>query len=122
MTSGDYLSDLPFTDGKLAEKPRALGGRFGNPGATPAISANGAKNGIVWMIETKSWNGADRAAILHAYDAANVARELFSSEQNSPRDHAGIACRFTIPLIAGGRVYVPVKRAVNVYGLFGPAL
>ena len=116
MSGGDYLSDLLLANGKF-DKPRALGDRFGNPGATPAISANGSKNGIVWMIQTKTWNGADRPAILHAYDAANVARELFNSEQNSARDRAGIACRFTIPLVVNGRVYVPVKRAVNVYGL-----
>jgi hypothetical protein len=117
MSSGDYLSDYPIENGKLAEKPRALGGRFGNPGATPAISANGDSNGIVWLIETKGWRDADRPAILHAYNAANVERELYNSEQNGGRDQAGLACRFNIPLIANGRVYVPTKRRVDVYGL-----
>ena len=117
MSGGDYLSDFPLEKGKLAAKPRALGGRFGNPGATPAISANGNSNGIAWLIETKGWNDVDRPAVLHAYDAANVARELYNSEQNSARDRAGLACRFTIPLIANGCVYVPVKRRVDVYGL-----
>ena len=66
-----------MSQGSLADKPDAMGTqRFGNPGATPAISANGTRNGIVWLIETKTWNGADRPAVLHAYDAANMAREL----------------------------------------------
>ncbi len=30
--------------------------RFGNPGATPAVSANGTRDGIVWLIENKAWN------------------------------------------------------------------
>jgi hypothetical protein len=105
-----------LNQGKLSAK--AMGAqRFGNPGATPAISADGTGNGIVWLIETKTWNGADRPAILRAYDAANVARELYNSEQNSARDRAGLTLRFTIPTVAGGRVYVDAKRRVDVYGL-----
>jgi len=30
--------------------------QFWYPGATPAVSANGTHNGIVWLIETKAWN------------------------------------------------------------------
>lgn len=119
LTSGDYLSDYPLDNGRLAEKPRAMGDRFGNPGATPAISANGNKNGIVWLVETKSWNAEDRPAVLHAYDAANVERELYNSEQNGSRDRAGPACRFVVPLVVNGRVYVATKRRVDVYGLIG---
>lgn len=93
--------------------------RFGNPGATPAISANGSSGGIVWVIETKAWNGADRPAVLHAYDAANVARELYNSEQNSARDRVGLTLRFTVPTVVNGRVYVEAKHRVDVYGLLG---
>jgi hypothetical protein len=91
--------------------------RFVNSGATPAISANGTRNGIVWLIDTKAWNGADRPAVLHAYDAANVAHELWHSEQISDRDRVGLTLRFTIPTVVDGRVYVPAKRKVDVYGL-----
>ncbi len=117
LSAGDYLSDFALQNDLLDPKPKALGGRFGNPGATPAISANGNANGIVWLIETKTWNGEDRPAVLHAYDAANVARELFNTEQNAARDRPGLALRFTIPLVANGRVYIGVKRRVEVYGL-----
>jgi hypothetical protein len=114
----DYLKDFPLVQGRLAETPAAVSGqRMGNPGATPAISANGARNGIVWMIETKAWNGADRNAVLHAYDAANVAHELYTSEQNATRDRVGLTLRFTIPTIAAGRVYVEAKGEVDVYGV-----
>jgi hypothetical protein len=118
LASNDYLAVFPVRQGKLAMQPDAMGAeRFGNPGATPAISADGGRNGIVWLIETKAWNGADRPAVLHAYDASNVAHELWHSEQNSNRDRVGQTLRFTIPTVVNGRVYVEAKGRVDVYGL-----
>ena len=118
LASGDCLSDFALQAGGLSEKPLATGShRFGNPGATPAVSANGSAHGIVWLIETKTWNGADRPAVLHAYDALNVAHELYNSEQNPTRDRAGRTLRFTIPTVMNGRVYVEAKGEVDVYGL-----
>uniref|UniRef100_Q01VM9 Pyrrolo-quinoline quinone n=1 Tax=Solibacter usitatus (strain Ellin6076) TaxID=234267 RepID=Q01VM9_SOLUE len=118
LPSENSLQSFPVRQGKLADRPDATGAqRFGKFGATPAISADGARNGIVWLIETKAWNGADRPAVLHAYDAANVARELWNSEQNRDRDRAGLTLRFTIPTVVDGRVYVDAKSRVDVYGL-----
>jgi hypothetical protein len=112
------LAAFPLKDGRLADQPDAVGTqRFGNPGATPAISANGTRNGIVWLIETKTWNGTDRPAVLHAYDASNVAKELYTTEQNADHDRVGLALRFTIPTVVNGRVYVNAKRHIDVYGL-----
>jgi hypothetical protein len=121
LAGGDYLSDFALDNGKLAAKPHAMSDqKFANPGATPAISANGNKNGIVWLIETKTWNGRDKPAVLRAYDAANVARELYNSDENGVRDQVGLTLRFTIPAVANGRVYVNAKRRVDVYGLLTP--
>jgi len=118
LASGDYLSDFALTGRDLSAKPAASGRqRFGNPGATPAISANGMKDGIVWLIETKAWNADDRPAELHAYDAANVEHELYNSEQSAARDRVGRTLRFTIPTVMNGRVYVEAKGEVDVYGL-----
>jgi len=117
LPGGDYLSAFTLDHGKLSAKPAMGAQRFANPGATLAISANGSSNGIVWLIETKTWNGADQPAVLHAYDAANVARELYNSEQNSARDRAGLTLRFTIPTVVNGRVYVDAKHRIDVYGL-----
>jgi hypothetical protein len=86
-------------------------------GATPTISANKAKNGIVWIIATPSFFGKNAPAMLRAYDANNVAHELYNSEQNSTRDRAGIALRFSMPTVAKGRVYIGTKKEVDVYGL-----
>jgi len=118
LASNDYLSAFAVNKGKLSERPDAMSDqRFLDSGATPAISANGTRNGIVWLIDTKTWNGSDRPAVLHAYDAANVARELYNSEQTAQRDRVGLTLRFTVPTVVNGRVYVDAKRRVDVYGL-----
>jgi hypothetical protein len=120
LASEDRLKDYAVTNGRLSDAPVHVGAKtFGNPGATPAISANGARDGIVWLLQTKVWNAysSQQPSVLYAFDAANVAREIYNSEQNPERDRAGQTVRFTIPTIANGRVYVPAKREITVYGL-----
>ena len=114
----DYLFAFPVKAGKFADKPEALGKqRFLNSGGTPAISADGTRNGIVWLIETKEWNGADRPAVLHAYDAGDVAARVVEQRAESRPRPGGLTLRFTIPTVVDGRVYVDGKRRVDVYGL-----
>jgi hypothetical protein len=95
--------------------------KFANPGATPTVSANGNKDGIVWVIATKTWNGAPQPAVLYAFDAMKLGAPLYTSEENATRDRASGATRFVIPLVVNGRVYFGgregAKGAVNVYGL-----
>jgi hypothetical protein len=124
LASNDRLKDYAVRNGKLTEGPMAASAQsFPNPGAPLAISANGTRDAVVWFIQTKVWNawGRDQPAVLHAHDGANVGRELYTSEQNAGRDRAGPTLRFTIPTIAGGRVYVPARREVDVYGLLTTA-
>jgi len=88
------------------------------PGATPSISADGNKNAIVWAISTKAWNGPDNTpAILYAFEATKLGQPIYTSEQNSARDRAGMATRFVIPIVVGGRVYFGTRSEVEVYGL-----
>jgi hypothetical protein len=47
---------------------------FPFPGGTPSVSSLGNINGIVWIKELRN-----RQVILHAYDATNLAIELYSS-------------------------------------------
>ncbi len=118
FAADDVLKDFAVEHGQLSAKPMAQAmAKFIDPGATPAISANGSRNGIVWVLESKGWRSPDRNAVLYAFDAANVAHELYDSQENSARDGAGLCLRFNIPTVANGKVYVGAKREVDVYGL-----
>ena len=116
LSEGDSLRDFEVKDGKLTSKATSIF-KFSDNSATPTISANGDKVGIVWVVSSKGWNSGDRTAVLHACDASNVAHELYNSTQNSARDHAGDALRFNIPTVVNGHVYVGAKRELDVYGL-----
>lgn len=119
LASDDFLYDLALEHGSISFERSTKGAQHFGLGATPAISANGARDGIVWLIESKPAAGRDQPAVLHAYEATNVARELYNSEQQGARDRAGMTLRFTIPTVANGRVYVPARGEVDVYGLLG---
>jgi hypothetical protein len=90
--------------------------QFNFPGPTPAVSSNGASNGIVWIIETDNYrNGGN--AVLRAYNANNLSSELYNSQQNSGRDQAGLAVKFAVPTVADGHVFVGAQNQVAMYGL-----
>ena len=84
---------------------------FGFPGTTPSISANGSSNAIVWAVE----NGSP--SVLHAYDASDLTRELYNSNQNAARDSLGPGNKFITPTVAAGKVLVGTTNSVAVYGL-----
>jgi hypothetical protein len=94
---------------------------YGWPAATPSVSAAGAQSGIVWMLDshlycTKQSSGCG-PAVMHAYDATNVATELWNSATTGS-DAAGNAVKFTVPTIANGKVYVGT-RGNNAGGAYG---
>ncbi len=85
---------------------------FAYPGTTPSISASGSTNAIVWAVENKN------PAVLHAYDATNLGRELYNSTQAANgRDSFGSGNKFITPTIVNGRVYVGTPTGVAVFGL-----
>jgi hypothetical protein len=92
---GDSLKAFPIANGALAPAPSSQSAaRFGAPGSVPSISANRADNGIVWVLEPT--NGG----MLRAYDAGNLATELYNSGQNRTRDSLGSYVKFSTPTIA----------------------
>jgi hypothetical protein len=111
--------DFALEHGQLTEK--AVTAPMASLAATPTVSSNGSENGIVWVLATKLWNESftDKPAVLHAYEAANLAHELYNSEQRSERDRAGMTVRFAVPTVANGRVFVGTKGRLDVYGLLG---
>jgi hypothetical protein len=92
------------------------------PGAAPTVSANGTSNGIVWIIQANVLNDTILtmvpAVVLRAYDATNLAVELYDSSQAANnRDIAGGAIEFVVPTVANGKVYVGNLKQLTVYGL-----
>ena len=116
LSDHDSLRDFEVEGGKLVFKA-ASSFRLEDHAATPTVSANGDKNGIVWVLSSKGWNSPDRRAVLYAADASDVSHQLYASSQNADRDSAGYALRFNVPTIANGHVYVGAKGEVDVYGL-----
>ncbi len=94
---------------------------FGFPGSTPAVSAAGSSDGVVWALDNSQYctNGSPGCgpAVLHAYNATNVAQELWNSSQSSA-DKAGYAVKFVVPIVANGKVYV-ATRGNNTGGTYG---
>lgn len=116
--SEDSLKQFAVTDGKVASIYSSRSSeRSSFSGGTPTLSANGDRNGIVWIIETRAWNEGGARAILRAYDALNLSKCLYSSDENESRDQAATAVRFTIPTVADGRVYAGGVKSISVYGL-----
>jgi hypothetical protein len=86
--------------------------QFAYPGTSPVVSANGTANAIVWTYENTT------PAVLHAYDATNLAHELYNSNQAANgRDNFGAGNKFIAPAVADGKVFVATTGSVGVFGL-----
>ncbi len=111
---GDNAKSYLLFNGQLSTSPTSKSSIiYSYPGATPVVSANGSTNGVLWVLATvKSTN-----AVLHAYDAASLSRELYNSNQNPTRDQAGLAVKFAVPTVANGKVYIGTSTELDVYGL-----
>ena len=109
----DAILEFRFVDARLLAEPVSrTNTKFSYPGALPSISADGARNGIVWAAENEN------TAVLHAYDASDLAHELYNSnDASSGRDHFGSGNKFITPMIAHGKVYVGTTDGVGVFGL-----
>jgi hypothetical protein len=99
----------PLANATIAASQQSSSDSYGFPGATSYISANGTTNGIAWMIEVASGE-------LRAYDASNLASELWTSDSDATRDALGSAVKFSVPTPVNGRVYVGTADHLVVYG------
>jgi len=140
--AGDVLQQFSFTAGTGFNTTASSQSTqvYGFPDVSPSISSQGGSNGIVWAIDASLYGYASPnaaggincavgpgvqvpaacsgPAILHAYDATNLATEYWNSTQAAGnRDQAGNAVKFVPPTVANGKVYVSTRTEIDVYGL-----
>jgi PQQ enzyme repeat len=111
--SGSTLKAFRITGATLSSSPASQSAaQFTYPGSAPSVSANGTANAIVWAHENAN------PAVLHAYDAGNLAHELYNSNQAANnRDAFGPGNKYITPTVADGKVFVGTTSGVAVFGL-----
>ncbi len=125
---GDNLKAFQFNGSTLTTPNFQVGPDFigGEPGAYLSISANGNTNGIVWANAVLSGdaNHGSVPGALRAYDANNVATEVWNNQQNASRDSCANFAKNGYATIANGKVYLGSFGTANagtgqlcVYGL-----
>ena len=118
-SSGKQMLQYRLSNGLLSTNPIANSALYGGyPSPSPVVSANGTSNAILWAIRADDFK-TPGPAILLAYDATNIGKLLYASNQNSTRDAAGNAVKFSVPTVIHGRVYLGTQNEVDVYGLLG---
>jgi hypothetical protein len=90
--------------------PVTFEAKTGKGGMQPMISANGTTNGILWGEDLTN-------SVLYAFDASDLATELYSSKTNATRDAVPTPETFQVPIIANGHVYIAGQGTVAAYGL-----
>ena len=86
---------------------------FGYPGGQPVVSSNGTATPIVWDLQVDS-----NTEILRAYNALNLAQELYNSNASSLRDQGGGSVKYIAPTVTNGHVLVGGAASFSVYGVF----
>lgn len=114
--AGATLKAFSITSARVSQTASSSTAKsFTYPGTTPSISALGTTNGVVWAVENTN------PAVLHAYDATNLANELYNSKQAAGgRDSFGAGNKFITPTIVNGQVYIGTPTGVAVFGMLGP--
>jgi len=107
------LKAFAASSAKLGATPQSQSATsFTYPGTAPSVSANGTANGIVWAHENSN------PGVLHAYDATNLAHEIYNSNQAAAnRDQFGAGNKYITPIVADGKVFVGTSNSVAVFGL-----
>ncbi len=105
--SSANIKAFQLTNGKLSTSPTSQTPEsFSFPAGNPVISSNGttAGTGILWSV--------DPSARLHAYDASNLANELFSSALPG-------YTKFSVPVVVNGEVFIGTSSTLEIYGITG---
>jgi hypothetical protein len=110
----DNLKAFLLTNSVLASGPSSRSAvTYPFRGGSFSVSANGTSNGILWAMQDNN----PSPGVLRAYDANNLANELYNSSQAGARDALDIAAKFNLPVVANGKVFVVSSGRLTVYGL-----
>ncbi|HEY1353534.1 MAG TPA: hypothetical protein VGF67_28320 [Ktedonobacteraceae bacterium] len=106
----EHTRAFTINQGQLSHVLSATPETFAYSGGDPVISCNGSAPGsaILWLLTAPGY--------LRAYDAANLSHELYSGSTGSYN-------KFTVPVVADGKVFVATQNALKIYGLLsgGPS-
>lgn len=119
----DYLRSYPFDP--ATQRFVSWGGVAGSvrPNRTGGLAVtslgSSAGTGVLWAYTANEDSLTRRVpGTLRAYDASDVTRELYNSDENPTRDAPGYFVKFSAPVAANGRVYVSTQTGkLQVYGL-----
>lgn len=103
----DHTRAFKIAHGHLSAAVSATPETFAYSGGDPVVSCNGNTPGsaILWLMTAPG--------SLRAYDAANLSHELYSGSTDSYN-------KFTVPVVADGKVFVATQHALYIYGLLPP--
>jgi uncharacterized repeat protein (TIGR01451 family) len=120
----DNIQAFALTNGLLSSAPTSRSSEFYSyPGGALAISANGSVNGILWAIQRNGSCGppptcpSAAPGVLRAYDASDLRTQIYSSDQSGDLDALDYAAKFSVPVVANGKVFVSSMSKLTVYGL-----
>jgi len=102
---GATLMMYSLTNGLLSLNPTSQSTLVYGYGESPIITANGNANGILWIAE----HVAGSNGVLRAYNATNLATELYNSNQNNARDGITSVPAFGTVLVYNGKLYISTK-------------
>jgi uncharacterized repeat protein (TIGR03806 family) len=118
MGGGSRISAFKINNAVFNTTPVQTPDTYDNKGgASVIISANGTNNAIAWALYNTGGQSPTTPCVLRAYNATNIAQEIYSSDQLGARDAAGNAVKFITPTEANGKVYVAAQYKLSVYGL-----
>lgn len=112
----DHLRGWRLVNGKLATPSASHASEtMDYPGGIPVGSSDGgrASTAIVWILDDED------GPALRAYNASNLADELWNSRQDKRHDAIPGYDNFCVPTVADGRVFVGTSGELIIYGLLG---
>jgi hypothetical protein len=112
----DGIKAFSLTAGALSATPVSQTSRTFANQTHLSVSSNGTSGGIVWTMLADGFQPT-HAAVLYAFDASDLTKELYDSTQApAMRDAAGPSSKFLVPTVANGHVYVATQTELDVYG------